>query len=67
VIVAGFNFTVNAWLLQIYRPSALAACSLTSPILGVLISAVAAGDPLTATLLLSSAMVAAGIGLTSRR
>src|SRR4029453_3497665 len=24
VVVAGFNFVVNAWLLQVYRPSALA-------------------------------------------
>ncbi len=66
-IVAGFNFVVNSYLLQVYRPSALAACSLTTPIFGVLISAAVAGDPLTPTLLLSSFMVAAGIGLTIRR
>ena len=66
-VVAGFNFVVNSYLLQIYRPSALAACALTTPIFGVLISAVITGDPLTPTLLLSAGMVAAGIGLTSRR
>ena len=67
VIVAGFNFVMNMRLLQLYRPSALAACSLTTPIFGVLASAVVAGDPLTPTLLLSTLMVAAGIGLTTRR
>ena len=28
VVVAGFNFLVNAWMLQLYRPSALAAWAL---------------------------------------
>jgi drug/metabolite transporter (DMT)-like permease len=67
VIVAGFNFVANMRLLQVYRPSALAACSLTTPIFGVLASAAVAGDPLTPTLALSTLMVAAGIGLTTRR
>jgi drug/metabolite transporter (DMT)-like permease len=66
-VVAGFNFVVNMFLLQIYRTSALAACSLTSPIFGVLVSAFITGDPLTPTLLLSTLMVVAGIGLTTRR
>ncbi len=66
-LVAGFNFVVNMFLLKIYRPSALAATSLTAPVFGVLFSAAIAGDRLTPTLLLSSLMVAAGIGLTSRR
>ncbi len=66
-IVAGFNFVVNAWLLQLYRPSALAPCALTSPIWGVLLSSVIAGDALTPTLLLSSLMVAIGIGIATRR
>lgn len=66
-VVAGFNFVVNMYLLRIYRPSALAATALTTPLFGVLFSAAIAGDRLTPTLLLSSVMVAAGIGLTSRR
>src|SRR5712691_6069281 len=53
VLVAGFNFVVNLWLLRRYRPSALAAALVT-------------GDPLTLDLLLASAAVALGIGLTSR-
>ena len=67
VIVAGFNFAMNVRPLQLYRPSALAAWSLTTPIFGVLVSTALVGDPLTPTLLLSTVTVAAGIGLTTRR
>lgn len=66
-IVAGFNFVMNMYLLQTYRPSALAAWSLTTPIFGVLVSAIIAGDALTPTLLFSTLLVAIGIGLTTRR
>jgi len=66
-VVAGFNFVTNMYLLQRYRPSALAAWSLTTPIFGVVVSAVVARDPITPTLLFSTVMVAAGIGLTTRR
>lgn len=66
VVVAGFNFTANLWLLKRYRPSALAGFFLTSPIFGVLFSTLFTGEPLTAALLLASGMVAVGIGLTSR-
>ncbi len=66
-VVAGFNFVMNMYLLQKYRPSALATWSLTTPIFGVLVSAVITGDTLTPTLLVSTLMVAAGIGLTTRR
>jgi drug/metabolite transporter (DMT)-like permease len=67
VVIAGFNFVVNAWLLQRYLPSAVATCMLTTPIWGVLIAAVAAGDRLTPALILSSVMVAVGIGIATRR
>jgi drug/metabolite transporter (DMT)-like permease len=66
IVVAGFNFIANLWLLQRYRPSALAGIWLTSPIFGVLLSALFAGDPLTGALLLASVLVAIGIGLASR-
>ena len=65
-MVAGFNFIANLWLLKRHRPSALAGFWLTSPIFGVLLSALFAGDPLTGALLLASALVAIGIGLASR-
>ena len=67
VVVAGFNFTASLWLLKHYRPSALAAFFLTSPIFGVLLSGPFTGEPLTGALLLASVLVAGGIGLTSRR
>ena len=66
-VVAGFNFVMNLYLMQRYRPSALAAWSLTTPIFGVLVSFVIGGDTLTPTLLLSTLLVAAGVGLTTRR
>lgn len=66
VVVAGFNFVVNLWLLKRYRPSTLATFFLTQPIFGVAAAALFAGDPLTVDLLLASAAVAVGIGLASR-
>ncbi|MBI4634790.1 MAG: DMT family transporter [Candidatus Rokubacteria bacterium] len=66
VIIAGFNFAVNLWLLKRYRPSTLAAFFLTQPIFGVVAAALLRGDALTADLLLASLAVAAGVGLASR-
>jgi len=66
VVVAGFNFVVNLWLLTRYRPSTLATFFLTQPIFGVVAAALFAGDPLTVELLLASAAVAVGVGLASR-
>ncbi len=66
-VVAGFNFIVNSYLFRAYLASALATCSLTTPLFGVLVAAAVTGDQLSPLLLLSSVMVAAGIGLTVRR
>ena len=66
-VVAGFNFIVNSYLFKVYLASALATCSLTTPLFGVLVAAAVTGDQLSPLLLLSSVMVAAGIGLTVRR
>jgi drug/metabolite transporter (DMT)-like permease len=66
IVVAGFNFVVNLWLLKRYRMSALSGFFLTQPIFGVITAALLAGDPLTGDLLLASVAVAIGIGLTSR-
>jgi drug/metabolite transporter (DMT)-like permease len=67
VVVAGFNFLVSTWMLQIYRPSVLASTALTTPIFGLLTARVVIGDPLTPALLLSGLMVALGIGITTWR
>jgi drug/metabolite transporter (DMT)-like permease len=69
VVIAGFNFVANLWLLGRYRPSALATFFLTQPIFGVAAAALVAGERLTADLFVASAAVAVGIGLvnTARR
>jgi drug/metabolite transporter (DMT)-like permease len=66
-VVAGFNFIVNSYLYRVYLASGIATCSLTTPLFGVLVAAVVTGDRLSPALLLSSVMVAAGIGLTVSR
>ena len=66
-IVGGFNFLLNAKLLQIYRPSALATVALTTPIWGVLVAAAIGREGLAPELLLSTLLVVAGIALTARR
>jgi drug/metabolite transporter (DMT)-like permease len=66
VVIAGFCFVVNLWLLKRYRPSALAPLFLTQPVFGVVVAALFAGDPLTPALLLACVAVAAGIGLSAR-
>jgi drug/metabolite transporter (DMT)-like permease len=66
VLIAGFNFVINLWLLKHYRPSALAVFFLTQPIFGVLAAVVFTGDRLTIDLLLASLAVATGIGLAGR-
>lgn len=66
-VIAGFNFVVSSYLYQVYPASALATCSLTTPLFGVLIATAVTGEKLSPVLLLSSLMVAAGIGLTVRR
>jgi drug/metabolite transporter (DMT)-like permease len=65
IVITGFNFVVNLWLLRDYRPSALAAWFLTQPLFGVIAAALVTGDPITVELIVASIAVAAGIGLTS--
>jgi drug/metabolite transporter (DMT)-like permease len=67
VLIAGFNFVANLWLLGRYRPSALATFFLTQPIFGVVAAALVTGDRITTDLFVASAAVAVGIGLTNRR
>jgi drug/metabolite transporter (DMT)-like permease len=67
IVIAGFNFVVNLWLLERYRPSVLATFFLTQPIFGVLAAALLTGERLTADLFVASAAVAVGVGLSARR
>ena len=66
IVIAGFNFVVNMWLLQRYRPSSLVPFFLTQPLFGVVAAALVTGDPLTWELLLACVAVAIGMGLTTR-
>jgi drug/metabolite transporter (DMT)-like permease len=66
VLIAGFNFVVNLWLLQRYRPSSLVPFFLTQPLFGVVAAALLTGDPLTRELLVACVAVAIGMGLTTR-
>ncbi len=66
IVIAGFNFVVNLWLLKHYRASALVAFFLTQPVFGVAAAALLVGETLSLALLLASIAVAIGIGLTSR-
>src|SRR5215468_1924245 len=42
IVIAGFNFVVNLWLLGRYRASALATFFLTQPVFGVIAAALVA-------------------------
>ena len=66
VVVTGFNFIVNLWLLKHYRPSALSAFFLTQPIFGVVAANIFRGEPLTAAVLVATVAVIVGIALTNR-
>jgi drug/metabolite transporter (DMT)-like permease len=66
ILIAGFNFVVNLWLLQRYRPSSLVPFFLTQPLFGVVAAALLTGDPLTGELLVACIAVAIGMGLTTR-
>jgi drug/metabolite transporter (DMT)-like permease len=66
VLIAGFIFVVNMWLLQRYRPSSLVPFFLTQPLFGVVAAAVVTGDPLTWELFAAGVAVAIGMGLTTR-
>lgn len=61
VVIAGFNFIANMWLLKSYRPSALAAFALTTPLFGVVATALVIGEPVGWRLAASAILVAAGV------
>ena len=66
-VIDGFNFVMNARLLQVYRPSALATVALTTPIWGVVIAAAITSEGLSPDLVLSTLLVVVGIALTMAR
>ncbi len=67
IVIAGFNFIANMFLIKTYRPSALAAFSLTTPLFGVAATALVLDEPITWSLGLAALLVAGGIALASLR
>lgn len=65
VVIAGFNFIVNMSLLKTYRPSALAAFSLTTPLFGVATAVAVLREPISWSLGVAAFLVAGGIALAS--
>jgi drug/metabolite transporter (DMT)-like permease len=51
----------NVWLLKTYRPSTLAAYSLTTPLFGVVATARVLGEPIGWRLAVSTLLVAVGV------
>ncbi len=67
VVVAGFCFIVWIHLLRRHSASRLGVFSFSTPILGVVLSVLLVGEPLTGQLLASVALVGGGIVLVNGR
>ena len=66
LIVAGFCFILLTSLLQRYSASKLAVFGFITPVIGVVISNLLLGDPISLGILLSLALVGAGITIVNR-
>ena len=66
-VVAGFGFLGNAWLLQRYLPSRVAAVQLTTPVWGVLLGALILDEAVGAELVLGGALVILGSVLSQHQ
>ncbi len=66
VVIAGFGFVGNTWLLQRFLPSRVAAMQLTTPIFGVLLSGLILDEPIGAELFAGLGLVLVGSVLAQR-
>lgn len=66
LVVAGFCFILLTSLLQRYAASRLAVFGFITPVVGVIVSNWLLGDPISPTILLSLALVGAGITIVNR-
>ncbi|MEX2229150.1 MAG: DMT family transporter [Dehalococcoidia bacterium] len=64
VVIAGFGFIGQMWLLKRYLPSGVSAIALTTPVWGVVLSHVVLGEALAPTLWIGLALVIAGTAIT---
>jgi drug/metabolite transporter (DMT)-like permease len=60
IVIAGFGFIGNTWLLKHYLPSGVTAIALTTPIWGVVLSNLVLDEPLSSTLFAGLALVVLG-------
>ena len=67
LVVAAFCFTTWTHLIRRYPPSRVSAFSFTTPLFGVLLSALLLGEPVTPGMGIGVACVAFGIYLANRR
>lgn len=65
IVIGAICFSVWTWLIRRYSASLIAIFGFISPVVGVLLSALILGEPLTPALLLSAGLVAIGIVLAN--
>ena len=66
LVIAGFCFLCNAWLLENFRASQVAAYVFTTPLWGVVLCGLILHDPITPWVAAGAALVACGIAVASR-
>ena len=66
VVIAGFGFLGNTWLVQHFLPSRVAALQLATPGISVLLSALVLGESVGGELIIGVAVVAFGSALAQR-
>ena len=67
VAIGTVAFTIWTWLIRHHAASRIAVFGFISPLVGVFLSAMLLGEPITATLLASAALVGVGIILANLR
>jgi drug/metabolite transporter (DMT)-like permease len=66
LVIGTFCFTIWTWLIRHHAASRVAIFGFIAPLIGVALSATILGEPLTPSLILGAALVAAGIVLANR-
>jgi drug/metabolite transporter (DMT)-like permease len=66
IVVSGFCFAAQAWLLKRHRASLISVFSFATPVCGVFLAVLLRGDALSPWLLISGTCVAIGIVLVTR-
>lgn len=67
VVIAGFCFSVNYWLMRRYNPAVIASFGFSEPISGVLVSAWLLGETLSWSIAGGAAAVGLGLLLLTRK